>query len=255
MTANKNTQAASSDEQGNLLAVATYNIHGCVGRDRKTSPERVAEVIRELDAEIVGLQEVDSRPGTTTESQQMDYLARVTRYEAISGPTIQRHDHSYGNVLLSRLPIHAVRQIDLSLRGREPRGAIDADLETHGGRLRVLVTHLGLRAAERRSQLHRLSEVLPRDPLEPLVLMGDFNEWQPYRSTLRKLRARFGRSQAPPSFPSRCPVIALDRIWISPLSSLVATHVHKTALARVASDHLPIKALVRLMPMMRPQQA
>lgn len=248
LTAKKRNPAASSNQRDKLFAVATYNIHACVGRDRKTSPERVAQVIRELDAEVVGLQEVDSRSGTATESQQMDYLARATRYQAIPGPTIRRHDRSYGNVLLTRHPVRAVRRIDLSLPGREPRGAIDADLEAEGGRLRVLVTHLGLRAAERRLQLDRLSELLPRDPIEPMILMGDFNAWQPFQNTLRWLRALFGHCPAPPSFPARCPMIALDRIWISPLTLLVTTHAHKTPLARVASDHLPVKTFIRLMP-------
>lgn len=248
LTTGKHHPAASSNPQGNLLRLATYNIHACVGRDGRSNADRIAEVIRELGAEIVGLQEVDSRPGRGTASQQMAYLAGATRYDAIPGPTILRHDRSYGNVLLTRHPIDAARQIDLSLPGREPRGAIDAVLKAHGARLRVLVTHLGLRAAERRAQLHRLVELLPRDPMEPIILMGDFNEWLPYRSSLRQLRALFGHCPAPPSFPSRWPVIALDRIWISPFRVLITTRAHRSGLARVASDHLPVKALVRLMP-------
>jgi endonuclease/exonuclease/phosphatase family metal-dependent hydrolase len=226
--------------------VATYNIHACVGRDRKTTPERIAGVIQELNADIVGLQEVDSRPGTSTDSQQMQYLAQATGYDAIPGPTIKRHNRSYGNVLLTRHPIRRVRQVDLSLPGREPRGAIDAELEAHGIRLRVLVTHLGLRAAERHVQLNRLSELLSNDVIEPTVLMGDFNEWHPYQRTLRRLRTLFGRCPAPRSFPAICPVIALDRIWITPLSLLITTHAHKTHLARIASDHLPVKTLLEL---------
>lgn len=252
MTAKKHNPAPSGDEGGKLFAAATYNIHRCVGRDRKVNPDRIAQVIRELDADVVGLQEVDSRPGAATESQQMRYLARATEYEAIPGPTIQRHDRSYGNVLLTRYPVRAVRRIDLSLPGREPRGAIDADLEVHGAHLRVLVTHLGLRAAERRAQFHHLGEVLPHHPIGPMILMGDFNEWQPYQNALRRIRALFGHCPAPRSFPARCPVVALDRIWISPLSLLVTTHAHRTALARVASDHLPIEAHLKLMPKLQP---
>jgi endonuclease/exonuclease/phosphatase family metal-dependent hydrolase len=248
LTAEKRNQPTGSDERRSLLAVATYNVHACVGRDGKTSPERVARVIGELDADIVGLQEVDSRPGAATDSQQMDYLARTTGYDAIPGVTIQRHDRSYGNVLLTRHCIRAVRRIDLSLAGREPRGAIDADLEVHGKRLRVLVTHLGLRAAERRLQLSRLSELFSHAAIEPMVLMGDFNEWRPYQSTLQRLQTLFGYCPAPRSFPARCPMLALDRIWIRPLSLLITTHAHKTALARVASDHLPVKTLLRLRP-------
>lgn len=248
MTGQKRNPPASSDERANLLAVATYNIHAGAGRDGNTSSERVALVIRELEADIVGLQEVDSRPGAAADSQQMDYLARATGFAAIPGVTIQRHDRSYGNVLLTRHPVRAVRRIDLSLAGREPRGAIDADLEVHGIRLRVVVTHLGLRAAERRWQVYRLSELFSPGAIEPMILMGDFNEWYPYQSTLRRLRTLFGHCPAPRSFPASCPLLALDRIWVSPSSLLVTTRTHKTALARVASDHLPVKTLLRLRP-------
>lgn len=246
MTAKKPKQASTSNEHEYRLAVATYNIHACIGRDRIASPERIARVICELDADIVGLQEILSRPGTGANAQQMAYLAQAAGYDAISGLTIQRPDCSYGNALLTRHPVYAVRQIDLSVPGHEPRGAIDADLETHGIPIRVVVTHLGLRAAERRLQLLRLSEQFRRDANEPTILMGDFNEWQPYQRTLRQFRSLFGHSRAPRSFPSLWPVLALDRIWIKPLTLLVATQAHKSVIARVASDHLPVKALFRL---------
>lgn len=252
LTAKKRNQSIFGGDRSGVLTVATYNIHACVGRDGKMNPERVAQVIRELDADVIGLQEVDSRSGTAADSQQMDYLARSTGYAAIPGPTIQFDDRSYGNVLLTRHPIYSVRKLDLSLPDREPRGAIDADLDVRGARLRVIVTHLGLRAAERRSQLACLRKGVAAKAGEVTVLMGDFNEWHPYQKALRCLRSHFDHCPAPLSFPARWPMFALDRIWINPSSLLLKTVAHKTTLARVASDHLPIKALFRLLPE-RPQ--
>jgi endonuclease/exonuclease/phosphatase family metal-dependent hydrolase len=129
----------------------------------------------------------------------------------------------------------------LSFGSREPRGALDADVDCHGHPLRVVATHLGLRLAERRDQIRRLLQVFDTERM-PVILMGDINEWFVWGRSLRWLVSHFQAVPAPATFPSRLPLLPLDRIWIRPRHRLVHVEVHRTPLARVASDHLPLIA-------------
>jgi len=225
-----------------MFRVATYNVHKCVGTDRRFDPARVAAVIRELGADVIGLQEVDNRSDGTHESAQMDFLAKETEYKAIPGPTIKLSDGHYGNALLTRWPVLEKQEIDLCFSCREPRGAIEAILSVNERPVRVFVTHLGLSVGERRYQIGRLMNCLGESPGLLTVLLGDINEWLPVSWGLRQIHRRLGKSRALSSFPSWRPFLALDRIWVRPNEALKRTWVHRTKLSRVASDHLPVAA-------------
>lgn len=226
------------------LSVASYNVHRCFGTDGRYTPERTAEVIDALDADLVGLQEVDMRLLVDGRAQ-LDYLAETLRMHAVPGPNIKGRRGKFGNALLSRWPVREVRRTDLTVRHHEPRGAIDCEVEVDGRRLRVVVTHLGLNAVERRAQVRRLMEALDHGPDGlPLVMMGDFNEWRPTRGALRRIDRRFGQSLMPRTFPSRLPLLPLDRIWVWPADGLKRLAVYATPLSRVTSDHLPLRAEV-----------
>lgn len=227
------------------LSVATYNIHGCVGTDGRYRPARVAEVIRELDADVVGLQEVDWRSHPERPTFELEHLAGTTGYAAIAGANLRDARGAYGNGLLTTRPVVASRWIDLGVKGREPRGALDVDLDVDGTPVRVLVTHLGLRPFERRRQVARLLEAVAGDGDRPVVLMGDFNEWYPRGSCLGMLGARFAATPPFRTFPSAWPLLPLDRIWAAPARVIAAARVHATPLARQASDHLPVHAELR----------
>lgn len=235
---------ADRSAPGRLLFAASYNVHGCVGLDGRQDPERVAHVIRELEADIVGLQEVDSRSGPAGQARRLERLTAASGFHSIQGPTILRRDGDYGNVLLTGRRAREIRRLDLSLPGREPRGAIDVDLEIGGVLLRVIVTHLGLQPRERRFQVRRLLDVLTLETGVLTVVMGDINEWLPGSRSLRWLHRRLGRPPARRTFPSFLPLLALDRIWVWPMKALAAIHVHVTPAARIASDHLPLKAAI-----------
>jgi endonuclease/exonuclease/phosphatase family metal-dependent hydrolase len=226
--------------------VASYNIHRCVGLDGRSDPERVARVIEEMEPDVIGLQEVESFLSEGPGIHQLNYLAEETGYHAIAGSTILRDDSHYGNALLTRFPPLEVRTYDVSIKGLEPRGVIDADLDVHGQRLRVLVTHLGLLPSERRRQTRLLLKAVAAHPDEPVVILSDFNEWFPWGRALRWMHNRLGHQPVLRTFPARFPCIALDRIWVAPRRNLVAMQAHRSRLARVASDHLPLRAIVDL---------
>jgi endonuclease/exonuclease/phosphatase family metal-dependent hydrolase len=227
------------------LVIASYNVHRCVGQDGRCAPDRIGAVILELAADIVGLQEVDSLEDGTSDLDQLAHLRRATGMHAVAGPALVRKDIGYGNALLSRRPIDRVRHFDISVPGREPRAALDTELEIQEKVVRVIVTHFGLRRPERRCQASLLLRLIQEHSVRPLVLLGDFNEWIPRGPSLRQLRRALGRSHAVRTFPTRRPLFALDRIWVHPPSLLEQVSAHRSPLARVASDHLPLVATLR----------
>jgi endonuclease/exonuclease/phosphatase family metal-dependent hydrolase len=224
------------------LGIATYNIHRAVGRDGREDPGRVAAVIGEMAPEILALQEVEAARATLHTA----LLSQTTGHRVVLGPTLQRGDGEYGNALLVRCRVLDVRHIDLSVPRREPRGALDVDLDVDGCPLRAVTTHFGLSIPERNAQIVRLLEALRGGPGHPLVLLGDINEWRPGAYVRRRLEQFFGRLAAVRTFPARYPVLALDGIWARPLTALRGARAHVSPLARVASDHLPVRGTIVL---------
>jgi len=213
--------------------------------DGRYAPERIIQVLREIDADVVGLQEVHLQT-TGHHRFDTDYLFKKTGLHVIDGPMIHRRDASFGNVMLTSFPALHVRRHDLSVVRREPRGALDVELDIGDHVFRIIVTHLGLRAFERRQQVKRLLKFIPQGHSEFIAIMGDFNIWARRSPVLALLDSLFGATIAPKTFISRFPVLALDRIWIKPRNSLIDIHLHKTKISRIASDHLPLKARIRL---------
>jgi len=224
------------------MRLASYNIHRAVGVDRRRDSARVGAVIGELRADVIGLQEVDWQHDHTVETSQFEYLTYLPEYVAIAGPNLRDHRGHYGNLLLSRFTVREVRRMDLSEPNREPRGAIDVDLDTRGEPVRVIVTHLGLGLGERRRQAARLRDAISDRPGHPTLLLGDFNEWIPGSPTLRPLLGRCGMTAAPSTYPSFWPVLSLDRIIACAFRSAPHIKRHNSPLARKASDHLPLLA-------------
>ncbi|NMG17089.1 endonuclease/exonuclease/phosphatase family protein [Aromatoleum bremense] len=227
------------------LRISTYNIHRCIGTDRREDASRVARVIAELNCDTIGLQEVDSQPDRRHDSMQLDFLAHAASMTAIPGHTIVRHEGEFGNALLTRRPVLGVRQHDLSFNRREPRGALEVDLDVEGEVVRVIVTHLGLRPAERRFQVQKMLQLLHHLPMDQVVIvLGDINEWLPLGRPLRWLHGILGHAPAERSFPVWLPMFALDRVWVRPRHNLLAFETHRSPTSRKASDHLPVKAII-----------
>lgn len=223
-----------------IIRFATYNIHRCMGSDGITSADRIAAVLMQMDAHVIGLQEVAYDP--TRPHNVLTDIARATQTEAIPGPTLLEKSGNYGNALLTCVPPHSIRRLNISCPGREPRGALIVRFEWDGVAVNVISTHLGLMPAERRRQMQWLLRFLDPPRVGITILMGDFNEWFKWSSPLRLIKRRFGDQPAAPTFPSRRPLLALDRIWVHPSDALAGLAPHISSLSQIASDHLPLVA-------------
>ena len=228
------------------LTVASYNVHKGVGTDRRRNPGRIAAVIAEIGADILALQEVDMRFGNREGLLDLEALRRDLGLIAVPVATVRDAHGFHGNLLLVRNGL--VQQVHhLILPGLEPRGALINDLQIAGQSLRVVSTHLGLLPASRRLQARAILDKLSTLDARPILLMGDLNEWRhDARSPLKALNAHFTKPPKLRSFPARYPLFALDRMMTNAQAELHGLDVHDTPLARRASDHLPIKAQLRL---------
>ena len=229
------------------LTVASYNIHRCIGTDGRYDPNRVIAVLKEIDADVVALQEVENRSGEGHALLQLDHLADALGMRSIPDTRLVKRWGDYGNALLTRLPIVEIQRHNLSFNWCEPRGALDVTLEAGDSPLRIVATHLGLGRFERRYQSMRLVKLLEAGvPGIPCLVLGDMNEWLPWSRHLRWLDRILGARDGPATFPSRFPVLRLDRLWLRPGAALQDLRVHGGQLARVASDHLPLRAEICL---------
>lgn len=235
------------------ITVATYNIHDAVGTDGGRNVERIARAIDETGAGIVALQEV-SGPGDAGTNRADDFvaLARAFGGHAVEGPALQDGDRRYGNLLLSRWPVSDWLVADLAHPEREPRNAIMATVATPDGPLRVVASHFGLFHRERRAQAELIGELTAQEGEMPTVILGDFNDWLPFSPVVRLLSRSLGRHigavRRIPTFPSRLPLLALDRILVNDRVRLRSVRVPATPLARTASDHRPLVAEVEIAP-------
>lgn len=229
------------------LRIATYNVHKCVGTDNRFDPDRIGAVIRELDADVLALQEADRRFGRREGLLDTAALERDTGLRLVPLGMAAGGHGWHGNALLVR-DARMVEAYRLRLPGGEPRGAVLVDLEMPKGRLRVVTAHLGLLRRHRAQQIAHLLERLAEADDTPTLLLGDLNEWRPgARSSLRALDRDFGPvDMGPPTFPSRLPILSLDRILCRPHGLLSGLMAHQTPLSRVASDHLPLTARLDL---------
>ncbi len=225
------------------LLVATYNIRRCFGRRGYYIPELTAQVLCELGADIIALQEVDTGMKAGSGQNQLECFADATGLKAIEGPTIKAEKGYYGNAVLTRFAPSSVERWDLSVEGCEPRGAIDMTITFNGLKVRVISTHLGLHRKERWRQVNRLLEIAGDEPGNAVV-MGDFNEWMITGRATAFLEKHLGKGKRVRTYPTWMPVFGIDRIWALPQGTRITTSRHTSAASRVASDHLPVKAVI-----------
>jgi endonuclease/exonuclease/phosphatase family metal-dependent hydrolase len=234
-----------------VLRVATYNVHGCVGTDRVRSESRIADVIRTLDAEIVGLQELDLNRTRSARANQLALITGELGWNGYFFPAFKREEEEYGDAVISRFPLTVRKTGELPGKApwycRESRGAIWAAVETPSGPCHVINTHFGLGRRERLVQAKLLtgSDWLGAVPDEPLIVMGDFNcggSSPAIRLLVNALHPGAAPLPSPPAFPSSRPLLALDHVLVNKHLRLSRLTAVSNAMTRVASDHLPLVA-------------
>lgn len=233
------------------LRVATYNIHKCRGLDGRVRPERIAQVLEEVGADIVALQEVVGPDENGRKHDQARHFAEELGYQGELGENRRHKGAAYGNLLLSRLPVVSAQNHDISARGRERRGCLRADVKLGKGRLlHVFNLHLGTSFFERRRQARKLfnGRIVNDQKLKgSRLVLGDFNEWT--RGLTSRLfsahfqspdvRKHLGRKR---TYPGVMPLMHLDHIYFDRSLKLEKLVLHQSRTALVASDHLPLVA-------------
>ena len=222
----------------------TWNIHAGIGADGRYDMARILAVIGRHAPDIVALQEIEAR-GRRGPAHPFGLLRQALGGHAVEAPTILAEDGYYGHMLISRWPIQETALHDLCVPGREPRRAIAAIVVSPAGPLRILCAHFGLRMWERQRQAARLAALAHEAP-DPVLALGDFNEWT-WRGAVDRALARVlpGRTRHR-TFPAWRPLFALDRIYCRPREILGRNWTDPAA--RHASDHLPVVADIRLAP-------
>jgi endonuclease/exonuclease/phosphatase family metal-dependent hydrolase len=239
-------------ETAGRMRVVTYNTHKCRGIDGRIRPERIVEVLREIDADIVALQEVCCWEGRRRVVNQARYISEeLGMQHAELGENRQYRGGAYGNLLLSRLPIHNARNHDLSVVGRERRGCLRTDIRlADNSVLHLFNVHLGTALFERRIQTREISRrQIFTDPElgGRRIILGDFNEWTrdlPSEYLTQHFESANSRIQDPRThtFPGFLPFLALDYIYFDRGMQLERVSVHRSRIAQMASDHLPLVA-------------
>jgi len=229
-----------------MILVASYNIRKGIGTDRRRDPTRVMEVLRELDADVIALQEADRRFGAR-QSALPHELIDHSAWSAVPFGVRPGGIGWHGNAILVRRSADILDACVLELPALEPRGAVMAEVRVGGTELRVIGMHLDLSGLWRRRQVRSLlTQLRTRHRKLPTVLMGDLNEWSVHGGCLREFVHDLRIAPTGRSYHSRRPIAALDRIIHSPDLSVIASGVHHSERASRASDHLPVWARVSL---------
>jgi len=236
-----------------MARILTYNVHRCVGTDRRLDVGRVAEVIAALAPDIVALQELDVGRARTGGVDQAHEIARRLDMSFHFHPALKVEEELYGDAILTRLPERKIRTGPLPgyrpAPRLEPRGALWAEVEVEGRPVQILNTHLGLVPREQQLQAEALAgtEWLAHpDCTGPVILLGDFNATaasvvhRTLTRTLRPARALSPQRSPTATFPSRLPVLRIDHLFVSDEIRVEDVFAPYQPLTRAASDHLPL---------------
>ncbi|BFT31400.1 endonuclease/exonuclease/phosphatase family protein [Alteromonas sp. D210916BOD_24] len=226
-----------------MCRVISYNIHSGVGRDKKHDYKRIGQFLKSTGADVVLLQEMDTRPSNRETRQDTIDICANNTFQLVAAPAIKEKDGWYGNAILTKFEVLSKEVIDISQTGRQPRNVQLVEVNTEKGSFTVVNTHKGLKKLERRSQFSQLHSFL-RERLKmhssPLLLAGDFNEWQFFSKAFSALNKLLVPHKVGATFPSHFPVFSLDRVWVSQDITVRSAKKVKNTQTRTMSDHLPV---------------
>ena len=228
-----------------MITVASYNMRKAIGADRRRRPEAILDVLSEVDADVVALQEADRRFGARHSAIPLEMLARRTHYKPVPFDVRPGSLGWHGNAILVRQTADILAYEPLTLPTLEPRGAVLAEVRVKGMDLRIIGMHLDLSGLMRRAQARSLLAQLEKRPKMPTVMMGDLNEWRPDHGCLKDFGRDYVFAQTTPSFHARRPIARLDRIIVDPSLEIAACGTHHSRTAASASDHLPVWARLK----------
>tara|TARA_R110000782_G_scaffold78276_4_gene155111 strand:- start:50376 stop:51080 length:705 start_codon:yes stop_codon:yes gene_type:complete len=228
------------------IRIASYNIRKAIGTDRRRNPERILAVLAEVDADIVVLQEADRRFGPRMAAIPPMLLLHHSDYK--HAPLNVQTDSIgwHGNAILVRKSAEILMSDIIHLPYLEPRGAVVAEVALDDSKLRLFGMHLDLSGLWRRRQAAAVLHAHMQSDALPTLLAGDLNEWSAARGCLADFGKHFHFAPCGRSYHAQRPVAQLDRIMHCDRFKLVDCGVHESAIARRASDHLPIWADVRI---------
>jgi endonuclease/exonuclease/phosphatase family metal-dependent hydrolase len=229
-----------------MIRVASYNMRKAIGTDRRRRPERTLEVLNELDAHVIALQEADRRFGSRLSALPAHMIAEHSDYKPVPFAARAGSLGWHGNAILVKKSVEIAGCELLHLPSLEPRGAVLADVKVEGVPMRIVGMHLDLSGLWRRRQAHAiLAHLSLRNANPRTVLMGDLNEWSASSGCLLDFGHHLRFAECGRSFHSRRPIAQLDRIMVSDGLEVVEAGAHFSATARKASDHLPVWARLR----------
>lgn len=241
------------------LSIMTYNVHSCIGRDGRSSPFRIANVIAQYQPDLVALQELDNGRVRTGQVHQAKVIAEHLEMDFHFHPSFEIEDEQYGNAILSRYPLRLIKAGPLpTFNGRrllEQRGAIWASVEIDGKEIHIINTHLGLDRRERMAQtVELLGEQWLSSPecCAPLILCGDFNAlplspvYRTFKRVLRDVQRSFNGARPRGTYPSLYPIARIDHVFVGPEFSVERIEVPRTGITKIASDHLPLIVTVSI---------
>ncbi len=223
-----------------MIRVASYNIRKAVGLDWRRDPDRIVDVLAEIDADIVALQEADRRIGARAGVLPLDRLSQDLSYE-VADISVRPDSHGWhGNVILYRRDLRLTETSRINIPVIEPRGAVSARFSVP--HLEVIGAHLGLTPGRREKQMKTLAEYARAQP-HPVIVAGDLNEW---KADITAFGAHATVISPGASFHAANPRAPLDRFVLFGGVSCTSAWVHQTRLATEASDHLPVVMDVEL---------
>lgn len=240
------------------LRVISYNIHKCIGGvDRRYEPGRIVEVIAHYEPDVVLLQEVAEGSPIYNHDRQYERLSTELGLRHVTYFVNVRFKRrgQYGNAILSRFPLTETSNIDLTIPPKKRRSVLHGRYRVRLGKktsrtLHVYNMHLGLSGIERKLQLKKFLASQPFEglhPRTPVLVGGDFNDVWGTLGPKMLVPAGFRGNELPlRTFPAFAPVRALDAIYVRGSLEIERIMRSRLAVARTASDHLPLVADLRI---------